>query len=282
MVSITGDPDGTSQVDYTVSASTGYPWLVGPRNAEGPINSVVPAWDIATGTLAAVGILAGERSRLRTGQGRLIEIALSDVAIAMVANLGRFAAAELGVPQEQREGNHLYGAFGHDFATRDGHRLMVVAITGRQWSALCKATDILGHVRELEGRTGLDLTTESDRYAARDKIVEFLAPWFRARDLDQVGEIFTERSVTWAPYRTISELVAHDQRASLANDMFATVDHPGVGRYRMPSSPLRILGSRRAVRRAPLLGEHTDEVLGDVLGMSTGEIGRLHDAGTVG
>jgi len=63
---------------------------------------------------------------------------------------------------------------------------------------------------------------------------------------------------------------------------FATVDHPGVGRYRMPSSPLRILGSRRAVRRAPLLGEHTDEVLGDVLGMSTGEIGRLHDAGTVG
>lgn len=277
MVSVTGDPDGSSQVDYTVNASTGYPWLTGPPNADGPINSVLPAWDIATGTLAAIGLLAGERSRLRTGRGRLIEIALSDVALAMVANLGRFAAAELGVPQEEREGNHLYGAFGHDFSTRDGHRLMVVAITGRQWTALCRATATIEPVEALERATDLDLRTESDRYAARERIVGLLAPWFASRDLPEIGECLTKHHVTWATYQTISEMVDHDPRASLANRMFAEVEHPGVGRYRMPATPLRITGSQRAVRRAPILGEHTDEVLAGILGMSTTEIAILHD-----
>lgn len=278
MVSVTGDPDGTSQVDYTVNASTGYPWLTGPPDADGPINSVLPAWDIATGTLAAVGLLAGERSRLRTGLGRLIELALSDVALAMVANLGRFAAVELGIPQEEREGNHLYGAFGHDFPTRDGHRLMVVAITPRQWTALCRATATIDSMEALERAMGLDLRTESDRYAARERIMGLLAPWFASRDLWEIRECFSKHHVTWAPYQTISEMVEHDPRASLANGMFAEVEHPGVGRYRMPASPLRISGNQRTVHRSPVLGEHTDEILAGILGMSETEIDTLRDA----
>ncbi|MBF6606048.1 MAG: CoA transferase [Chloroflexi bacterium] len=278
MVSVTGDPDGTSQVDYTVNAATGYPWLTGPPDADGPINSVLPAWDIATGTLAAVALLAGERSRFRTGRGRLIEIALSDVALAMVANLGRFAASELGAAQEEREGNHLYGAFGHDFSTRDGQRLMVVAITPRQWTALVRATATIEPMEALERAMGLDLRTESDRYAARERIVGLLAPWFADRDLSEIRECLTKHHATWAPYQTISEMVAHDPRASLANSMFAEVEHPGVGRYRMPASPLRITGSQRAVRRAPILGEHTDEILTSILGMSRAELAILRDA----
>ncbi len=282
MVTITGDPDGTSQVDYTVSAATGYPWLTGPSTIDGPINSVLPAWDIATGTLAAVGLLAGERSRLRTGQGRRIDVALSDVALAMVANLGRMAATELGVAQEERDGNHLYGAFGHDFSTRDGRRLMVVAITRRQWTALRQATETTDRMAELEREMRLDLMTEGDRYTARNEIVAILRPWFAARDLAEIGERFATHHATWSVYLTISEMVAEDPRASLANPMFAAVEHPGVGRYRMPSSPLRITGSPRDVRRAPRLGEHTDEILTEILGMSTREIDHLRNHGTVG
>ena len=72
---------------------------------------------------------AAERRRSRTGEGRQINLALSDVAFAMVGNLGRIAEAQLGARDTPRDGNYLYGAFGHDFETRDGRRLMVVALT---------------------------------------------------------------------------------------------------------------------------------------------------------
>ena len=64
--------------------------------------------------------------------------------------------------------------------------------------------------------------------------------------------------------------------------MFQEVDHPGVGRYLLPASPLDFVGRERLpVRRAPLLGEHTEQILADVLGLSQREIGALHDQGVV-
>ena len=134
MVALTGNPDGTSEVDYTVNPATGFPWATGPRNLAEPLNSVLPAWDIALGTLATVGLLAAERHRRLTGEGQLVSLSLSDVAFAMVGNLGRIAEAQLGGRDQQKDGNYLYGAFGHDFETRDGRRVMVVALTARQWT----------------------------------------------------------------------------------------------------------------------------------------------------
>ena len=120
MVAMTGNPDGTSEVDYTVNPATGFPWATGPRNLAEPLNSVLPAWDVAMGTLAAVGLLAAERHRTRTGEGQLVRVSLSDVAFAMVGNLGRIAEAQLGGRDQPKDGNYLYGAFGHDFETGDG------------------------------------------------------------------------------------------------------------------------------------------------------------------
>jgi 2-methylfumaryl-CoA isomerase len=134
MCALTGNPDGTSEVDYTVNPSTGFPWATGPRDLNVPLNSVLPAWDVAMGELACIGILAAERHRTRTGEGQLIKLALSDVAFAMVGNLGRIAEVQVGGQDASRDGNYLYGAFGHDFGTSDGRRVMVVALTGRQWT----------------------------------------------------------------------------------------------------------------------------------------------------
>ena len=166
MVALTGNPDGTSEVDYTVNPATGFPWATGPRNLAEPLNSVLPAWDVALGTLAAVGLLAAERHRTRTGEGQLVRLALSDVAFAMVGNLGRIAEAQLGGRDQPKDGNYLYGAFGHDFETRDGRRVMVVALTARQWPALEEATgDRPRPARSIERATGHDLGTETGRFA---------------------------------------------------------------------------------------------------------------------
>src|SRR5580692_9440033 len=108
MGALAGNPDGSSEVDYTVNPATGFPWATGPRNLAEPLNSVLPAWDVAMGTLAAVGMLAAERRRARGGGGELISLSLSDVAFAMVGNLGRIAEVTLGGHDQPKDGNYLY------------------------------------------------------------------------------------------------------------------------------------------------------------------------------
>ena len=282
MVALTGNPDGTSEVDYTVNPATGFPWATGPRNLAEPLNSVLPAWDVAMGTLAAVGLLAAERHRTRTGEGTRIDLSLSDVAFAMVGNLGRIAEAQLGSQDAPRDGNYLYGAFGSDFSTADGRRVMVVALTTRQWTALLKATGLREAADKIGDAVGEDLSTVSGRFAAREFLAALLRPWFEARDYAVVREAFEGTGVSWGPYQTFRQLIAEDARVSPENPMWDEVEHPGVGRYLMPGSPLGFSAVPRGqVRRAPQLGEHTAEVLSDVLGLTDAEVGRLSERGVV-
>lgn len=281
-VALAGNADGSSELDYTVNSASGFPWAAGPRNLTGPVNSVIPAWDIATGTLAAVGLLAAERRRVRTGQGQLVRLALSDVALATVGNLGRIGEATLGDGDPGRDGNHVFGAFGHDFKTRDNRQVMVVAISARQWAALREATGIGEACGAVELASGQDLSTESGRFEARDLIVALLRPWFAVRDLTAIRETFAGTGVCWGPYQTVRQLLDEDPRCSTANPLFEEVEHPGVGGYLMPGSPLRFSDVDRVpVGPAPALGEHTEEILAETLGLSEAEIGRLHDAGVV-
>ena len=283
MVALTGNPDGSSEVDYTVNPATGFPWATGPRNLTEPLNSVLPAWDVAMGTLAAVGMLAAERRRRLTGEGTLVNLSLSDVAFAMVGNLGRIAEAQLGGQGAPRDGNYLYGAFGADFRTADDRRVMVVALTARQWRALQRVTGVDDACASIEQATGHDFDTVTGRFEGRDLLAALLRPWFEARDLATIREAFDGSGVSWGPYQTFHQLVTEDPRASTENPMFSEIEHPGVGRYLAPGSPLDFDAVPRVpVRRAPLLGEHTDEVLADVLGLSGREIGELHDRGVVG
>ena len=147
MVSINGNYDGSSAVDYTINPATGFPWATGPRNLSVPFNHLLPAWDAITGNLAVAGLLAAERHRRLTGEGQLVRVALSDVAFAMVGNLGKIAEAQVFRRERQKEGNYLYGAFGRDFLTKDEHRIMIVALTSRQWKALVEATGLQEAVR---------------------------------------------------------------------------------------------------------------------------------------
>ncbi len=282
MVALSGNPDGSSEVDYTVNPATGFPSVTGPRNLAEPLNHVLPAWDIAAGTLTAVGLLCAERHRALTGDGQLVRLSLSDVAFAMVGNLGRIAEAQLSDLESRKDGNYLYGAFGHDFETRDGRRVMVVALTGRQWTALRDTTGIGKACASIEQATGIDLSCEAGRFQARDLLVALLRPWFAQRELATVRELFAASGVSWGPYQTFRQLVSEDPRCSPANPMFREVEQPGVGRYLMPGSPLDFAAvGRLPAEPAPALGQHTEEILACELGLSEREIGRLHDAGVV-
>ncbi len=282
MVSITGNQDGSSAVDYTVNPATGFPWATGPRHLSVPFNHLLPAWDAITGTLAAAGLLAAERHRSRDGEGQLVKVALSDVAFAMVGNLGKIAEVQINRHERPKDGNYLYGAFGRDFSTKDGRRIMIVALTDRQWQGLVEATALGEAFETLERMVGVDLDKEGDRFAAREVIGAIVKPWVLTRTLDEVAEVFDAHGVCWGPYQTFMQLVEDDPRCSPANPMFDQVEQPGIGTYLMSGSPLDFSQVERLpARRAPALGEHTEEVLADVLGLSAAEIGRLHDDGVV-
>src|SRR5262249_30977898 len=122
---ILGRPDGGAAVDYTVNAEIGFPMVTGPESHAGPVNHVLPAWDVAGALSAAVGLLAAERRRGRTGQGARIRLPLYDVALATAGNLGFLAEAQLG-SDRPRIGNHLFGGFARDFALSGDDRIMVV------------------------------------------------------------------------------------------------------------------------------------------------------------
>src|ERR1700739_319174 len=116
---IEGLYDGRPAVDYTVNANTGFPLVTGPEQHAGPVNHVLPAWDIACGLYAAIGLLGAERHRRITGKGQQLSVALGDVALATAGNLGFLAEAEVNHVIRPKIGNHLYGSFARDFSTRD-------------------------------------------------------------------------------------------------------------------------------------------------------------------
>jgi 2-methylfumaryl-CoA isomerase len=92
-----------------------------------------------------------------------------------------------------------------------------------------------------------------------------------------------EHRVTWSEYRNVRQVIERDPDCSLENPMFSMVDEPGIGSYLAPGSPFDFSEAvRRPVKPAPVLGQHTDEILLGVLGLSEGEVGRLHDQGVVG
>ena len=281
-VNIIGNPDGSTAVDYTVNPSSGIAYATGVPGGTLPTNHVLPAWDMATGMSAALSVLAAERYRTRNGTGQLVTISLTDVAFAMVANLGFLAQAQVLHEDRPKIGNDKYGAFGRDFETGDGRRVMVVAISLKQWRALARATEIEDHLPAIEAALGVDLNDEGDRFVARDALSAFIAPWCARRTLAEVGEIFEQHGVCWGPYQTFTQLLQEDWRASEANPMFRDIDQPGVGKVRTSGSPLTFGDVPRGdPPPAPLLGQHTDEILADDLGLSASEIGRLHDEGIV-
>jgi 2-methylfumaryl-CoA isomerase len=282
MINVVGNYDGSSAVDYTVNPATGFPWATGPRNLAVPFNHLLPAWDAITGMMATTSLLAADRRRARTGEGQLVRLALSDVAFWMVGNLGKIAEVQINGHERLKDGNYLYGAFGRDFATKDGHRVMIVALTRRQWRALVETTGLGEGFAMIAKLMDVDLDEEGGRFVAREVIAATLKPWVLARTLEELRETFDGTGVAWGPYQTFTELVQKDPRASTENPMFEDVDQPGIGTYRMPRSPVDFSGAERLhAMRAPVLGEHTEQVLAELLGLGESEIARLYDGGVV-
>jgi 2-methylfumaryl-CoA isomerase len=276
---IQGHRDGRTAVDYTVNAETGFPFITGPEGLEGPVNHVLPAWDVACGLYAAIGLLAAERHRARTGNGSAITLALADVALAVAGHLGFLAEAQVTGTDRPRIGNHLYGGLARDFRTADGERVMVVVLTRRHLADLGAVTGLAGTFGELERLLGADFGDDGDRYRHRQVITALLEPWFAGRTLAEVEQGLASTSVLWSRYRRFTDLAVDGTLA--ASPLLAEIDQPGVGPLMAPGSPLAMDGAT-GPRPAPALGADTGAVLTGLLGLSAADVQTLADRGIVG
>src|SRR5580700_10450920 len=276
---VLGHHDGRAAVDYTINAGLGFPMITGPEGHLGPVNHVLPAWDVACGLYAAVGVLSAERHRRATGEGRRITLALEDVALAVAGHLGFLAEAQLTGTDRPRIGNHLYGGLARDFATADGEQVMVVALTGRHFGDLAAVTGLADTFTELERLLGADFSEDGDRYRHREVICALLEPWFADRTVAEVGRDLTGTSVLWSRYRRFTDLAADGTLA--ASPLLREITQPGVGPLLAPGSPL-VMDGTTGPRPAPALGADTATVLTGLLGLSAEDIQALAERGIIG
>jgi 2-methylfumaryl-CoA isomerase len=280
-VRVMGWADGSPALDYTVNNAVGYPMLTG-KGPE-PVNHVLPAWDLLTGAYAAFALLAALRRRDATGQGGEVRVPLSDVAIGTVANLG--SIAEVVVQGERpRLGNTVYGLFGRDFLTADGVRTMIVVVTPRQWSNLLTALGIADAVRTVEAERQVSFATDDGlRFVHRDALFPLFEQAIGARNHADLTAALDAGGIVHSAYRTMAEAV-EDARLVCDNPIFSAPDgNPSGARYPAAGAFATMPDlDRAAAAPAPRNGQHTEEVLVARLGLSSGEIARLIDAGIVG
>jgi 2-methylfumaryl-CoA isomerase len=279
-VRVMGRADGGPAVDYTVNCELGLPQItgLGPE----PVNHVLPAWDLLTGAYAAFAMLAADRRRGETGAGGEVRVPLSDVGIGTLANLGMLAEVASRGEDRARYGNTVYGAFGRDFVTCDGARLMIMAITPRQWRALVEVLGLEEAIARIEGERGVSFDRDEGlRFTHRDALFPLVEAAVARRDVGELTNALDGVEGCWGLYRTMSDAIA-DPRLVGENPLFSSIRQVSGLEYFVPGALGTVVSARRdAPVRAPLLGEHTDAVLAEILKLDSGAIGALHDRGIV-
>jgi 2-methylfumaryl-CoA isomerase len=283
-VRVMGHADGTPALDYTVNAAVGIPGITGPAElgAE-PVNHVLPAWDLLTGAYAAFALLAALRHRERTGEGQEVRIALADVAVGTVANLGMLAEAQMTGAERPRLGTSVYAAFGRAFATRDGRRLMLLAITPRQWRGLVRVLGIGEEVARIEAARGVSFATdESLRADHGDALYPLVEAKIAGWDYPALAAALETEGCCFGPYRSMVETAA-DPAMVLDNPLFGRtenasgLDYPAAGSFAtLPAHP------RAPIRPAPHLGQDGEGLLGALLGLNGEAVAALQADGLVG
>ncbi|HAD16312.1 MAG TPA: carnitine dehydratase [Erythrobacter sp.] len=284
-VRIMGWHDGRQAMDFTVNAASGYPLMCGPEDWDPatapPVNQVLPAWDFVTGAYCAFALLAGLRHRDASGEGSEIRVPLGDVAIGTMANSGAMAEMLYRGGDRERLGNAIWGAFGRDFRSRDGIRFMVAALTAKQWDGLVAAFDLADEIAELENELNVRFADgDRPRFEHRHRLFELFGTRSQTYDWHALSDRLTQHGTTFERYRTMHE-AANDAELVSENPLFGpSPANPSGFEYPATRSfaniPTLDAGLPRA---APYLGQHTEEVLADRLGLASGAIGDLVDRG---
>jgi crotonobetainyl-CoA:carnitine CoA-transferase CaiB-like acyl-CoA transferase len=267
----TGPRAAEPAFDYLVQGYAGYMAVTGEPDGP-PGKCGVSVIDFAGGYAAMVGLMVGLFDAQRTGVGRDVDISLLDTAVSMLSYFAVWTLNRDWIAERTASSAHQTLVPAQNFPTRDGW-IVIFCNKDKFWRDL---VEILG-VPELADDARF--RTFGDRFANKDTLL----PLLRARFTTRTTEDWLARlrgRVPSAPVNDVRQALADPQ--VLARDMIVEVEHPEFGPLKEVRSPVRTEGEIRHPARAPRLGEHTDEILREILSYSDGTIARLRATGVIG
>jgi crotonobetainyl-CoA:carnitine CoA-transferase CaiB-like acyl-CoA transferase len=248
-------------------SATGFP--DGPPTKAGP--TLV---DIMGGTALYAGVVTALYERGRTGEGRLVEVAMQEAVYASMASSFDYFHRLGEIPP--RPGNRQSGrstAPYNVYPAKDGHVAMQT-VTEDHWRNLTRAM----------GREELAddprFATNAARMENLEQTDDIVAKWTRTLGKMEIFALTKHHRIPCAPVRNVAE-VMNDPHMH-GRGMLEWIDHPDLGRVVVPNSPIRLHGATKPpTLPSPALGAHNHEVYGDWLGLSTGEIEGLREGGVI-
>ena len=261
--------------DYVVQGMGGLMSVTGQKDGEPgaePMKVGVAVSDLVSGLFSAIAILAAVVHQARTGEGQSIDMALFDCQAAALANQATNYLAGGMVPT--RLGNAHPNIVPYQvFATKDGH-LILAASNDKQFRRFAEVADLEAFADDAR------FATNASRVAHRELVVAALKPVFAARTTARWIADLEAANVPCGPINRVDQVFADPQ--AIARGLTVTMQHAAAGEMHLPASPLRLSRTPPEYRTAPpLLGEHNEEVLTNLLGLRQDEVEKLRKAGIV-
>lgn len=267
----TGPRAAEPAFDYLVQGYAGYMAVTGEPDGP-PGKCGISVIDFAGGYAAMVGLMVGLFDAQRTGVGRDVDISLLDTAVSMLSYFAVWTLNRDWIAERTRSSAHQTIVPAQNFPTRDGW-IVIFCNKDKFWRDLVETLGAPELVEDARFRTF------ADRFANKDALLPLLQARFATRTTSEWLDRLRGR-VPCAPVNDVRQALADPQ--VLARDMIVEVEHPDFGPLREVRSPVRTEGEIRHPARAPRLGEHTDQILREILSYSDGTIARLRHAGVIG
>ena len=267
----TGPRASEPAFDYLIQGYAGWMSLTGEPDGP-PGKCGVSVVDFAGGYAAMSALMAGLWDASRSGVGRDIDISLLDTAVSMLSYLAAWSLNQDWQPRRVAESGHQVLVPAQNFATRDGF-IVIFCNKPKFWDALVAALELHDAGRDPR------FATFADRLANKHALVPMLSARFKERSTAEWLARLRGR-VPCAPVNTMAEALADEQVQ--AREMIIEVKHPERGTLREVASPVKTPGAITTPAPAPKLGQHTDDIVRELLGYDAGRITQLHASGAFG
>lgn len=257
--------------DVIIQAMGGISSITGePGGAPVRVGSSVA--DLSSALFGVIGILAAWGRAKETGQGQQVDISMLDCQVALLENAVARYYVNGEVPQPLGSRHPTITPFQY-FAAADGY-IVIAAGNDGLWRKLCMA---LGLGELAEDKRFADNAARTQNHAEMEPL---LAEAFRARSVEAWCEVLGAAGIPCGPIHDVGQ-VCNDVQVA-AREMIIELEHPVAGRQKMPNTPLKFSQTPIDLQEpAPLLGQHTEQVLGEWLGLSVEELEALRAEGTI-
>jgi formyl-CoA transferase len=261
--------------DFIIQGMGGFMSITGERDdlpGGGPQKGGVAISDLMTGMYATIAVMAALTHRDRTGEGQYIDMALLDVQVAMLANMGSNYLASGNAPK--RWGNaHPNIVPYQTFATADGHIIVAVGNDG-QYAKFVEAGGRSELARDER------FATNPMRVRNRDVLVPILAEMVATKTRDEWIDLLEAAGVPCGPINNLDDVYVNPQ--VVARELRADLPHPCGGDVKLVQSPMKLSSTPvRCDMAPPTLGQHTEEVLEELLGHDAAAIAALRAKGVI-